>query len=1099
MKGLLRRLHLGGGSQDNNPEGGGMVPKSRNRFSFSETSSATPSSESHSPSSESRTLSSFSGWLNAAKQTLHQSGSPKHKKENGGDKKDEGSNSRHSDKEEIDRKVENEQEHPFPTMPFLPAPPITSESKSSDAPSSAVYKDAQDITIERVQRAALQVASDQALFLQDEELQVRVALALSVHDDPEATAIENAKDLSLGSELSLSNTTAEVLAYRYWRYNVLNYDDKVVDGFYDVYGVALDFSSGTMPALIDLQETAVLDKISWEVVLVNRATDNNLVNLEQKAISIALKFRVGPGGLKRSGLANRIAVIVADQMGGPVNDEALLHKRWRANSAELRVSLGNVVLPLGRLQIGLGRHRALLFKVLADAVGIPCQLLKGKQYTGSDEGAVNIIKVDTGREYIIDLMGAPGTLLPSDLPGMGSSGSNLNLDQEDSIEEVMTVAGSEVHGGTGSLKDVVSGVSLYKAANVNEVKAVDTYRSEPIVPESEEIPVRPSGVRSVSHWRSPSWTEGISSPAVRDMKVKDVSQYMMDAAKENPKLAQKLHDVLVESGVKAPPDLFDEISPKQLTSQINEERKILDDRQVRKAPKGINVRRKEKTSVGPGRPPAPKPSHDSSSAEDSKDRSNRLSSVEGLGESRPLDPSGLNLSPGLSTNLSASSEAVTVQPAAPVLPASAAISLVQENLPPELIIHVPVAAAAAATAAVVASSMVAAATKTEHGSGPTLEVPLAAAATATAAVVVATTAVVGRRMEMPLAEPIKEDESEQGDWQDLNRRHKEVDAYVKGNGDNNKEGQGSGGADKHSEDDRVSDKSIGSMSTKSDRILEDVAEWEIPWEELVIGERIGLGSYGEVYHGDWHGTEVAVKKFLEQDISGDALEEFRSEVRLMKRMRHPNVVLFMGAVMRAPNLSIVTEFLPRGSLYRLIHRSNGNLDERRRMRMALDVARGMNYLHNSTPVIVHRDLKSPNLLVDKNWVVKVCDFGLSRLKHSTFLSSKSTAGTPEWMAPEVLRNEPSNEKSDVYSFGVILWELATLQQPWAGMNPMQVVGAVGFQQRTLDIPENMDPVIVKIIRQCWQSDPALRPSFAEIMAALKPLQRPLTQAQSAKA
>lgn len=1091
MKGLLRRLHLGGGSQDDNAEGGGILQKSRNRFSFSET---TPSSESRSPSSEAHTLSSFSGWLNAAKQTLHQGGSPKHKKEDVGDKKDEGSNSRHSDKEEIDRKVEDEEEHSFP---FLLASPITLERKSSDAAtgaSSAVYKDAQDITIERVQRAALQVASDQALFLQDEELQVRVALALSVHDDPEATAIENAKDLSLGSELSLSNTTAEVLAYRYWRYNVLNYDDKVVDGFYDVYGVALDLSSEMMPALIDLQETPVLDKIGWEVVLVNRATDNNLVNLEQKAISIALNFRVGAGGLKRSGLAHRIAVIVADQMGGPVDDEALLHKRWRANSAELRVSLGNVLLPLGRLQIGLGRHRALLFKVLADAVGIPCQLLKGKQYTGSDEGAVNIIKVDTGREYIIDLMGAPGTLFPSDRPGMGSSGSNLNLDQEDSILEDMAVIGSVVHGGTSSLKDATSGVSLnkYIPLNVNEVKPVETHRSEPIVPESKEIhaiAVRTGGVRSVSHWRSPSWTEGISSPAVRDLKVKDVSQYMMDAAKENPKLAQKLHDVLVESGVEAPPDLFGEISPNQLKAQINEERKFLDGRQVRKSPKGITIRRKEKSSVGPGRPPAPKPSHNSSSAEGYKERLNRLDSVEGLGERRSLDPSGLNLSSGPSTSSSASSGAATVQSAAPVLPAAAAISLVQENLPPELIKHVPVAAAAAAaaaTAAVVASSMVAAASKAEHGSDPTLEVPVAAAATATAAVVVATSAV-GRPMEMPLAESIKEDDSEKGDWQDLNRRHKEADA----------KGQGSGGADKYSEADRVLDKSIGSMSTKSDRILEDVAEWEIPWEELVIGDRIGLGSYGEVYHGDWHGTEVAVKKFLEQDISGDALEEFRSEVRLMKRMRHPNVVLFMGAVMRAPNLSIVTEFLPRGSLYRLIHRSNGHLDERRQMRMALDVARGMNYLHNSTPVIVHRDLKSPNLLVDKNWVVKVCDFGLSRLKHNTFLSSKSTAGTPEWMAPEVLRNEPSNEKSDVYSFGVILWELATLQQPWAGMNPMQVVGAVGFQQRTLDIPENMDPVIVKIIQQCWQSDPALRPSFAEIMVALKPLQRPLTQVQSA--
>jgi len=184
-------------------------------------------------------------------------------------------------------------------------------------------------------------------------------------------------------------------------------------------------------------------------------------------------------------------------------------------------------------------------------------------------------------------------------------------------------------------------------------------------------------------------------------------------------------------------------------------------------------------------------------------------------------------------------------------------------------------------------------------------------------------------------------------------------------------------------------------------------------------------------------------------------------------------------------------------LYRLIHRPNSQLDERKRLRMALDVARGMNYLHNSTPVIVHRDLKSPNLLVDKNWVVKVCDFGLSRMKHNTFLSSKSTAGTAEWMAPEVLRNEPSNEKCDVFSFDVILWELATLQQPWGGMNPMQVVGAVGFQHRRLEIPNDMDPVIADIIMKCWQNDPNMRPSFAEIMMSLKPLQRSTGSTQAA--
>lgn len=157
--------------------------------------------------------------------------------------------------------------------------------------------------------------------------------------------------------------------------------------------------------------------------------------------------------------------------------------------------------------------------------------------------------------------------------------------------------------------------------------------------------------------------------------------------------------------------------------------------------------------------------------------------------------------------------------------------------------------------------------------------------------------------------------------------------------------------------------------------------------------------------------------------------------------------------------------------------------------MALDVAKGMNCLHTSAPTIVHRDLKSPNLLVDKNWTVKVCDFGLSRLKHSTFLSSKSTAGTPEWMAPEVLRNEPSNEKCDVYSFGVILWELATLRMPWSGMNPMQVVGAVGFQDRRLDISKEVDPLVARVIRECWQTEPSLRPSFAQLATALKSLPR----------
>jgi serine/threonine protein kinase len=121
------------------------------------------------------------------------------------------------------------------------------------------------------------------------------------------------------------------------------------------------------------------------------------------------------------------------------------------------------------------------------------------------------------------------------------------------------------------------------------------------------------------------------------------------------------------------------------------------------------------------------------------------------------------------------------------------------------------------------------------------------------------------------------------------------------------------------------------------------------------------------------------------------------------------------------------------------------------------------------------------------------------MKNKTFLSSRSTAGTAEWMSPEVLRNEPSDEKCDVFSYGVILWELCTLLQPWEGMNAMQVVGAVGFQNRRLDIPDNIDPAIAEIIVKCWHTDPKLRPSFADIMAALKPLLKNLTSNQAPKA
>ncbi|XP_042437186.1 probable serine/threonine-protein kinase DDB_G0282963 [Zingiber officinale] len=268
----------------------------------------------------------------------------------------------------------------------------------------------------------------------------------------------------------------------------------------------------------------------------------------------------------------------------------------------------------------------------------------------------------------------------------------------------------------------------------------------------------------------------------------------------------------------------------------------------------------------------------------------------------------------------------------------------------------------------------------------------------------------------------------------------------------------------------------------------DCLDYEILWEDLTIGEQIGQGSCGTVYHALWYGSDVAVKVFSKNEYSDDLIVSFRQEVSLMKRLRHPNILLFMGAVASPNRLCIVTEFLPRGSLFRLLQRKT-KLDWRKRILMALDITKGMNYLHHSNPIIIHRDLKSSNLLVDKNWTVKVGDFGLSRLKHETYLTTKSGKGTPQWMAPEVLRNEPSDEKSDVYSYGVVLWELVTEKIPWYNLNSMQVIAAVGFMDQRLDLPADLDQQWVSIIQSCWQREPKLRPTFQELIARFKDLQK----------
>ncbi|XP_010555009.1 PREDICTED: serine/threonine-protein kinase EDR1-like isoform X2 [Tarenaya hassleriana] len=837
-----------------------------------------------------------------------------------------------------------------PSRPVIAPSPIPTPSPIPASTSSV--SSSGSAAMQRLTEAEPPVTRDRTAVngvdfnMMEEEFQVQLAMAISVsnpdsRENADTAEIDAAKRISLGvpAPLADSDSVVDFLSLRYWGHKAINYDEKVKDGFYDVYGITSNsLSLGRMPLLVDLQAKSISEHVDYEVILVNRLVDPELRELERRAYAVSLECLDFARGLVSSDLIQNIASMVVEKMGGPVENADEMVRRWTLTSYELRNSLNSIILPLGSLDVGLARHRALLFKVLADGINLPCMLVKGSYYTGIDDGAVNLIKLGNGSEYIIDLMGAPGALIPTEVPSsyrpISCPDSRVFSDSLNTLETSRSVLDNETGTAVISVPETKypgcdAGTDFHSGYHKdnNDKYAVEKHQTERFEHDFGKL--------MQTQQRSGENMPVVSGKptSAQKVKVKNISKYVISAAK-NPEFAQKLHAVLLESGASPPPHLLMDINPKNLREQKQ---------------------------------------HQESS--------------------------------------------------------SCMVSDVHCNL---------------------------------------------------------------EKIEELAIEQLRE--SETGQNSDLctsaeSYQAVEVHCSTKRNFDVNNFGEVT---------------AIETMETKSaagetslcnshdqgiNPLLGDAAKWEILWEDLRIGERIGIGSYGEVYHAEWNGTEVAVKKFLDQDFSGDALTQFKSEVEIMLRLRHPNIVLFMGAVTRLPHFSILTEFLPRGSLYRLLHRPNTHLAEKRRMRMALDVAKGLNYLHTSHPIIVHRDLKSPNLLVDKNWVVKVCDFGLSRMKHHTFLSSKSTAGTPEWMAPEVLRNEPASEKCDVYSFGVILWELATRHIPWKGLNPMQVVGAVGFQNRRPEIPEHIDPTTAQIIRECWQTEPHLRPSFTQLMHRLKRLKR----------
>ncbi|KAM6396487.1 LOW QUALITY PROTEIN: tyrosine-protein kinase ABL2 [Pluvialis apricaria] len=261
-------------------------------------------------------------------------------------------------------------------------------------------------------------------------------------------------------------------------------------------------------------------------------------------------------------------------------------------------------------------------------------------------------------------------------------------------------------------------------------------------------------------------------------------------------------------------------------------------------------------------------------------------------------------------------------------------------------------------------------------------------------------------------------------------------------------------------------------------------KWEMERTDITMKHKLGGGQYGEVYVGVWkkYNLTVAVKTLKEDTME---VEEFLKEAAVMKEIKHPNLVQLLGVCTLEPPFYIVTEYMPYGNLLDYLRECNREeVSAVVLLYMATQISSAMEYLEKKN--FIHRDLAARNCLVGENHVVKVADFGLSRLMTGDTYTAHAGAKFPiKWTAPESLAYNTFSIKSDVWAFGVLLWEIATYgMSPYPGIDLSQVYDLLEKGYR-MEQPEGCPPKVYELMRACWKWNPPDRPSFAETHQAFE--------------
>ncbi|XP_030853711.1 serine/threonine-protein kinase TNNI3K isoform X2 [Strongylocentrotus purpuratus] len=258
--------------------------------------------------------------------------------------------------------------------------------------------------------------------------------------------------------------------------------------------------------------------------------------------------------------------------------------------------------------------------------------------------------------------------------------------------------------------------------------------------------------------------------------------------------------------------------------------------------------------------------------------------------------------------------------------------------------------------------------------------------------------------------------------------------------------------------------------------------------EIEFLETIGSGSFGNVYKGYCRGKIVAIKRYRSSAFSAKSdVDMFCREVSILCRLDSPYVIRFVGACIEDPShFAIVTQYVAGGSLFSLLHVQKRNIDLQSKMTIAVDVAHGMDYLHNLPHPIIHRDLNSHNILLDEFGHAEVADFGESRFVKSMHEDNMTKQpGNLRWMAPEVFsQNTQYSIKADIFSYALCIWELLSGELPFAHLKPAAAAAEMAYRSTRPPIAITIPKSIVNILQMMWSPNPEERPTFAQIIPML---------------